>query len=332
MRIIKLSGFVLVLVLCLSCCTPKEKNVTAHGVPAELSDKISREEIHVFLVYKEGDLIWSQYKDGWKPEDLHIIHSCTKSILSLLIGTLFDQGILESVDTPVYTLFSDIPQSDISEENKKITLKHFLTMSTGLRSRDSYLYDWEGINNLWNKGDWVKEILSFKSEVPGGERFDYSNLASFLLGEIVREKTGMDLSEYADKTLFNPLGVEKFEWNQNPNGESLGWGGLHIRPSDLAKIGQLILNDGVWNNEQLVSSQWIRESTSPKMNPKTLSDYYGYQWWIDDDDLVMALGYEGQYLIIDRELNLVTVFACKLQGHKFSKPYNLYRKYVAPQF
>ena len=204
-------------------------------------------------------------------------------------------------------------------------------MTTGLRSRDSYLYNWQGLNDIEVASrDWPKYILKLKSEAPGGTRFDYSNLASYLLGEIVRQKTGLDVSDYAEKVLFTPLGITDYRWATNGLGQSTGWAGLYLRPVDIVKIGRLILHNGDWEGEQLVSSKWIDEATSPSVSAGTFQPYYGYQWWIDQDGRILAIGYKAQYLIIDRELDAVTFFSSELPQADFFLPYSLYKTCIVP--
>lgn len=245
---------------------------------------------------------------------------------------MIDNGSIESVEVPVYTLFSSRNINSIPEENKTILLRHFLTMTTGLKTRDSYLYRWEGLRGISNKYNWVNEILTLQMEEPAGRRFDYSNLSSFLLGEVVRISTGKDVSLYAEEVLFDPLDIEAYRWNKNHMGQSTGWGGLYLKPSDLAKIGFLVMNRGKWRGEQIVSASWFEQSTSALVSPDTLREHYGYHWWIDSDGRILALGYQGQYLIIDREHDLVTVFASSLDDQDFFLPYELYISRVIPAF
>ncbi|TFG64572.1 MAG: class C beta-lactamase-related serine hydrolase [Spirochaetales bacterium] len=309
---------------------PAAREVSGKELFGAAGDLVRRENIQAFLVFRSGEYLWEQYAEDMDPEEIHVINSCTKSIVSLLIGTLFDRGLLDTVDTPVYTFFPEIAPEELTERSKSLTLRHFLTMSTGLASRDSYLYRWEGLRAVWNKKDWIRHIVSLPSEAPGGQRFDYSNLASYLLGEIIRQKTGMDAEEYALKTLFVPLGITEYSWEKNPLGRSTGWGGLRLKPRDLVKIGQLVLDRGRWQGRQLISEDWIEQSTRPWIKAGTLREYYGYQWWVDGEGRIMALGYEGQYLIVDTVLKLVTVFASSLREEDFFLPYEIYTAHVVP--
>jgi CubicO group peptidase (beta-lactamase class C family) len=162
-----------------------------------------------------------------------------------------------------------------------------------------------------------------------GERFEYCNRASFLLSAIVQEATGRTAEQYAADRLFGTIGVTDLTWPANPDGVSIGWGSLRMAPLDLARFGLLILDEGSWQGEHVVPAGWIERATQPYVHG-TLQDGYGYQWWIRDDGIVQGLGYEGQYLIIDRERNMVTVFTSKLPDQEFYLPDDLYDRYVIP--
>ncbi|MEA3511078.1 MAG: serine hydrolase, partial [Actinomycetota bacterium] len=120
-----------------------------------------------------------------------------------------------------------------------------------------------------------------------------------------------------------------FAWPANPDGISIGWGELMIAPRDLARFGQLVLDGGRWGGEQIAPEEWIAEATHPRIDA-TLQDDYGYQWWIRDDGVVEALGYQGQYVIIDRERDIVAVFASTLPDDEFFVPDALYDTFIAP--
>lgn len=296
----------------------------ANDLPTDVLDEVAKHEIHTLLVYEDMDLKWEYYDNESREFQAHEIHSCTKSIVSLLVGTLYDKGKIKSLKTPVYKFFKDIKKKDIPKKNRKITLEHILTMTTGLDTKDSYLYNWEGIYDIWNKEQWTKEILNLDVINKPGTNYDYSNLTSFLLGRIVAEVSGMELDKYAEEVLFNPLGITGYVWDKNKSGEVIAWGTIKLKPKDLAKIGQLVLNNGVWNGKQLISEKWLKISTKSRIKADTLNRHYAYHWWVDEDKRVMALGYQGQYLIIDRYKNSVTVFNSQLKGKDFFVPYNIF--------
>ena len=178
--------------------------------------------------------------------------------------------------------------------------------------------------------DWVEYALGFPSEASPGNRFDYSNTASFLLSAAIGASTGLSALEYGNENLFGPLGIEDVVWPSNPEGISMGWGELRMQPADLAKIGLLYLHHGVWDGTRIIPSAWVGESTGRQIQANTLREYYGYQWWIHPSGTFMALGYAGQYLVIAPELDLVVVFTSTLDEEEFFLPWSLYETYIVP--
>ena len=165
-------------------------------------------------------------------------------------------------------------------------------------------------------------------EAPG-TRFEYCNGASFLLSAILQEQTGMNALKFAEKHLFDPLGISDVTWPSNPQGITVGYSDLHMRPHDMAKIGFLYLNDGLWDGKRIISSQWIKASTR-KHIASTLLPGYGYQWWIVDPSIYTAVGYQGQFIIVMPEKNIVAVFTSSLGQEDFYIPLGLLAAYIIP--
>jgi CubicO group peptidase (beta-lactamase class C family) len=210
-----------------------------------------------------------------------------------------------------------------------MTLEHVLTMATGLECRDSYLYRWRGLNQMRQSDDWVQFMLDLPMAEPPGTRFEYCNGASFLLSAIIQETTGMNASAFAEEHLFGPLNITDLEWASNPQGITIGWSDVRMRPHDMAKFGYLYLNDGQWDGEQVVPSDWVQASTR-KHQSATLQDGYGYQWWVADNDVYMALGYGGQFIVVVAEQALVVVFTSDLSESNFYVPQNLLNDFIIP--
>jgi len=159
-----------------------------------------------------------------------------------------------------------------------MTLEHVLTMATGLKCQDSYLYRWRGLRQVERSEDWVQFMLDLPMAEEPGTRFEYCNGASFLLSAIIQETTGMSALEFANEHLFGPLGIIDVTWSSNPQGITIGYSGLRMTPHDMAKIGYLYLNEGQWDGEQVVPAKWVKASTREHISA-TLEDGYGYQWW-----------------------------------------------------
>jgi CubicO group peptidase (beta-lactamase class C family) len=180
---------------------------------------------------------------------------------------------------------------------------------------------------MWNKEDWVAYVLDLPMIAEPGTVFEYCNSASFLLSAIIQETSGTDTLAYAQVNLFSPLGITEVEWQTNPQGIYTGWGGMRLEPRDMAKIGYLYLQNGVWEGEQIVHAAWVAASTA-KYIDATLQDGYGYQWWLTDEGLYMALGYAGQFIFVVPELDLVAVFVSDLPEEEFYTPQQLMESYI----
>lgn len=299
---------------------------------AEMLEQIQSRNIGIDSIHviRNGRLVLDTYIPPYREQDRHIIHSCTKSIMSLLIGIALERGDIASLDQPVLEFFPGRKVKNLSEEKTRLTLRHLLTMSTGLDSRDSYLYRWEGLSRMRASGDWVGHILDLPVTAAPGSRFDYSNMASYLLSAIITETTGKIALAYGREHLFGPLGITDIEWPSDPRGNNIGWGEMRLKPLDLAKIGWLVLNDGRWEERRIVSADYLKEATSVQIEAGTLQRYYGFQWWVKEPGLFMALGYAGQYLIVYPEKNLVTVFTSALAEREFHTPDNLFSSFIVP--
>jgi CubicO group peptidase (beta-lactamase class C family) len=278
-------------------------------------------------VIRNGYLVLDVAIHPYEEARKHVIRSCTKSIVSMLIGIALDKGYIADVETPVMAFFPDRTVANLDLDKQAMTLQDLLTMSSGLECRDSYLYNWHGLYQMWASEDWVQFMLDLPMEAPPGEKFEYCNGGSFLLSAILTETTGMSAMEFADVHLFGPLGINEVEWQENPQGISIGYGDLKMLPHDMAKIGYLTLREGNWYGEQIVSTSWVEESTREHITG-TLEDGYGYQWWVDDDGFYMALGYGGQYIAVHPELELVMVFTSELPENDFYVPLTLMKSYI----
>ena len=304
---------------------PEEQGMDSARL-AGLFRGIAEEELPIdsVTVIRNGHLVADAHVHPFAPDRKHIIHSCTKSIVSTLIGIAIDQEKLSGVDQKVLEIFPDRAAVVMEEEKRVLTLEHFLTMSHGLRTRDSYLYRWEGLARMGRSVDWVAHVLALPMEADPGTRFDYSNCGSFLLSAVVQEAVGTTSLAYAQEHLFGPLGITDVRWPANPQGISIGWGEIWLRPHDMARVGYLFLNGGTWDGKRIVSERWVRQATRSRIEAETLAPQYGYQWWVDQDEgLFMALGYGGQYIAVSPRSRLVAVFTSALPETDFFVPRRL---------
>ena len=283
------------------------------------------------ILIKEGRIVTEAYRQPYYSVDrLHNIFSCTKSVTSACVGIAIDQGLLPDVDTPVDDLFPDYQAGPgYHTGDGPVTLENLLTMTTGLDAQDSYLYNWTGLVELQASDDWIAHAFSLANAEPPGSWFDYSNTSSFLLSAAVGEASGMSQEEFAAENLFGPLGIDEWWWRSNPQGITIGWGDLLLRPRDMAKFGFLYLHGGEWEGQQIIPRRWIERSwTRIVAAGSGVLSGYGYQWWTDQDGTYAAVGYHGQYIFINPHLNLVMVVTSTLPEVLSYVPYSLYSRYA----
>lgn len=265
------------------------------------------------LIIKDGKLILEEYFFDYNPTKLHRINSCTKSITSLLLGISLYRSGTKNVDQ---SIFNFLPQYKLyqTRANEKITLKHLLTMTAGFNEEDDF--EDNGPENF------IRYVLNSKMDTNPGEKFRYSGKCSNLLGGIIYNLEKKQTDEFAKEVLFSKLDIIEFNWEKE-NGVVPCDAGLKLYPRDMAKIGLLVLNNGKWNDEQIVPKEWIDESTKPYVAESEFFDYC-YQWWYrskgnkswwndpfrgskSEHDMFLALGAGGQYIMVIRELNMVVV-------------------------
>ena len=310
--------------------TPEEQGMDS-GLLSAMLETIQEQnyEIDSVTIVRNSYMVADVSIHPFSSTSKHNIYSCTKSVVSALVGIAIDLGYIEGLQQPILSFFPQrtIANRDVNKE--AMTLEHLLTMTTGFRCQDSYLYRWSGLNQMRESEDWVQFVLDLPMEGEPGERFEYCNGASHLLSGIIQETTGMSANEYALEHLFGPLGISDVDWSSSPQGISVGYSELRLRPQDMAKIGVLYLNEGRWDGEQIVPSEWVNSSTSQYISA-TLEDGYGYQWWVDDSSMYLALGYRGQFIFVIPEKEMVVVFTSSLEDNDFYVPQTLLNEFIIP--
>ncbi len=254
------------------------------------------------LVVKDGYVVIEDYFNGFARGEKHQLYSCTKSVVGTLIGIAVGEGKIKGVNEKLPDL---LPKEAMEPWMAEVTLENLLTMSAGLPG-DDWLYNFEGLNEMLAASDPLQYALSRPKIFEPGIRFEYTDAVSHMLSCIITEKTGMSAAAYAKEKLFKPLGITDYEWDVDPQGRNWGYANLKLQPIDMAKIGYLYLKSGVWEEKQVVPSNWVQEATKHRLDANLL-DGYGYQWWIDDDGWYTALGYKGQFIMVFPKHNMVAV-------------------------
>jgi CubicO group peptidase (beta-lactamase class C family) len=298
--------------------------------------KLTEADPHGVVVIRHGVLVYEQYFTGedmrglipsgvatHDANTLHNTESITKGVVSLLVGIALDRGWLD-LDARIFSFFPEY--ADLRRPDKdRITVRHLLSMTSGLDWPERAVAANNPENILWRA--WItpdpyRFVLERSVEAAPGTVWNYNGGGVWLLGLILRTVSGQPLDELTQKALFEPLGITDWEWQRFPNGDPGTSGGLRLRPRDLAKLGQLVLDDGVWDGRQIVSAAWIKQmiaQQSPSGWWFGFARSYGYLWWqgrssIDghDVDWVGALGRGGQRLYVVPNLGLVVVVTAGL--------------------
>lgn len=273
---------------------------------ADLFNEINESypSVNSTIVIRNGYIVAEMYRNGYSADIKQYIYSATKSILSGLVGIAYDQGLV-SLDEKITDIFSNRNIRELEERKKKITVEHLLMMREGLDQADHITY-----GELLTSDDPVQFILDLPMREEPGLTLNYNSSNSHLLSAIIQEKSGMTTTDFAQRYLFEPLGIQNYYF-ADLQGVALGSNGLMMTPRDVAKIGELYLNDGEWEGKQILSKDWIKASTTTNFDDKLLRSFYGYHWYIDEfqgQPVYYAAGSFGQYLFIVPELDIVAVF------------------------
>lgn len=300
-------------------------------VLAQMLEHIKNRNLHIdsISIVRNGYMVMDAYFWPFLKTQKHIIHSCTKSIMSALIGIAIDKGYIQSVNQPITDFFSDKAVAKLDELKQSITLENLLMMASGLKCQDSYLYGWKGLFAMRSSPDWAQYVLELPMAEPPGKQFEYCNGVSYLLSAIIQNTTKIRTLEFATKYLFEPIGINDIGWSASPQGIDIGYGEMHLSPKDMARFGWLFLNKGRWGNKQILPSAWVEKSTQGHINA-TLFDQYGYQWWVDFTGYYAAVGYKGQRIFIIPEKNMVAVFTGDLTGRESLMAKKLFDTYIIP--
>ena len=285
--------------------------------------------IDSLTIVRNGYIVLDAYFHPFDGQSKHIIESVTKSFTSALIGIALDKGYLDSLDQPILAYLTNHPINDPDGLKKGISIRHLLTMTSGLDSRDSYQHRYAGFYDMLASGNWVQHVLDRPLARAPGEAFEYSTGATHLLSAVLQHAVGTSMVAFAREHLFEPLGITDVSWSSDPQGITVGEGQMMLTPRDMAKFGLLYLNRGLWDGQQVISKAWVEASTR-KHVPAVPIAGYGYLWWIDPSGYYMAMGHLGQYLFVVPEKRLVVVVTGHLKGSQFFSPQQMLDQFIIP--
>ncbi|MBW1821091.1 MAG: serine hydrolase, partial [Deltaproteobacteria bacterium] len=270
--------------------------------------------IHSVILIKNGKLILDEYFQGYGREKVHEIRSATKSIGSVLTGIAIDHNFLDGVNDKIYPHFKTYKlKNKWNKRAKDVTLKTLLTMTSGYKC-DDHKTNFECETNMYKSDDWVRYALNLPMAYKPGEHWAYNSSSLILVGEIISKASKKTIPDFANRCLFEPLGIKDFQWGFSPKRKAWLAGNAKMKPRDMAKVGFMMLNGGKWGNKQIVSQKWINESTRAYEITNNGAGY-GYLWWIGKTVInnhkiktFWAAGNGGNYIFVLSKLDLVVVF------------------------
>ncbi len=299
--------------------TPEEQGMDSSQL-AELVERARAENLgfHSLLIVRHGrivvDATYFPY-DGTRPHD---VASVTKSLASSGVGLALARGELSTVSEPLLSLFPQYSPSNVDARKEAMTLEHALTMTSGF----DCVNDPTEITllDMQDSTDFVDFALSVPMAAEPGDTWNYCSTASHLLSGVVQGATGKTLADYLDEGLFEPIGIHDYFWPLDPQGFSHGWGDARFFARDLARIGLLHLRRGRWDDQQLLTEEWVERATTARALNDAPTGGYGYQWWTDDDTgSYRASGRGGQFISVIPALDLVIVTAAAAGGDQLNK-------------
>ena len=258
---------------------------------------------------------YNYYHPNWHPyyqnQQIHTLQSVTKSIASIMIGVAIKEGGISNTDVKVVDFFEDYDLSIADESLKTATLENLLTMQLGMEWHeiDRPIDSTNTTGQLEASQDWIQFTLNQPMDTIPGTKWVYNSGASQLMSGIIKKATGLYIDEYAEKHLFTPLGIKNYHWKKTPAGYTDTEGGLYLEAQDLAKIGFLMLRGGKWEEQQIISSEWVKKSVTKQVSFDKEKGY-GYQWWRDDQDGIeiwACHGFGNQYLLVFPKFETIVV-------------------------
>ncbi len=285
---------------------------TAISLPSHLLEWFRQRTTTSLIVLRNGGIVFEEYWLGTGPDDLRISWSLAKSWVSVLLGIVLEEGHIKSIDDPVLRYVPDLAGSAYDGA----TIRDVLMMSSGVDFDEDYLDFWSDVNRmgrvlaLGGSMDAFAASYTQRASAPG-ERWTYVSIDTHVVGMIIRGATGRSLPDLLQEKIINPLGLQAdgyFLVDERGTGFALG--GLNVTSRDYARFSLMILGNGFWNGQQIVSSEWLEEATRPQATTQPGQKQYGYQWWIPvgaSKGEFQAEGIYGQYIYFNRDRNVAII-------------------------
>jgi CubicO group peptidase (beta-lactamase class C family) len=283
--------------------TPEEKNMSSSQINDLKQYMIDNQmTVDQMVIIRRGYLVYEHYFSVYDQNDTHLLYSVTKSFLSALVGIAVKEYGL-TLDEKLLDFFPNRTIENPDQRKQNITIEHLLTMTSGFQWNEAFTSpSFYGSDNL------IQFMLDRPMAETPGEEFNYCSGNTHLLSCIIYNVTGFTVLELAEDRLFGPLGIEDYIWDKDDDGIYFGGHGLYLRPRDMAKLGYLYLNNGTWDQEQIVTEEWVQESITKYTVAYGGADY-GYLWWLYPDiGAFVARGFLGQGIISFPAYDLIVVY------------------------
>ena len=303
--------------------------------------------LHAVYVMREDDVLAEVYFEGtdqvWGapignrqhgPDTLHDLRSVTKSVVGLLYGIALKDGLVPPPEAPLLVQFPEYDDLS-SPERDAITIADVLTMRMGNAWDETLPYSDPRNSEIGmeNAPDRIRFVLEQEMIAPPGEVVNYNGGTTALLAELITRGSGQPLDVFARERLFDPLGIPRYEWVRGADGRASAASGLRLSARSMARIGEVILNDGMFNDTQIIPADWLAAALSPHASPDPLR--YGFHWWLSPaggPEWAAALGNGGQRVSISKNLGLVVVIYAGNynEPNAWEVPVSVIAQYIAP--
>jgi CubicO group peptidase (beta-lactamase class C family) len=306
---------------------PEDQGLNGRILSQGLDSMAKERSLLSLLVVRNGVIVAERYYNGSAANQSNNVHSVSKSILPALVGIAIEQGRIRGLDQPIYQLLP--ARYELTGEKRKITVRHLLTMRTGL----AWTEDWTEYR-IEEERDWVGAILAQEQVNRPGAAFNYSTGDTHLLSAVLTEATGMSTCEFATRYLFAPAGVTIEHWGRDPQGVFSGGYNVYMTPREAAKVGLLQLRNGRWQEQQIIPRWLTEEAAQPTWTDGEWG--YGMLWWrreIAGYDALIAWGYGGQFIYLFPELDLMLVMTENTADDHWNieiDPAGFVRRYLLP--
>ncbi len=329
--------------------TDKEWNITSPESQGMISDmlidmiehiKENQYNTHSILIHRNGHFVFEAYFHPYDKSTSHNLKSTSKGVISALVGIAIREGFIDNLEQKVYNFFPEYTDDNTNESKLEIKIKHLLTMTAGLKWTEN------DIKSMLTfiSGQRIKNILRLPLIETPGTTFNYNTGLTHLLSGIITKSSGMSTLEFANKYLFENLNIHNVQWSKDYEGYYIGGSELFLTPRAMLKFGLLYLNNGRWNEKQIIPEEWVEKSisTGTEGNFHGINIDYGYLWWLDinspifyfnsENDInkkdFLAMGVHGQRIYVNRNLNLVVVITA--DEHDESRCDKLIKDFIIP--